>query len=369
MNPFPTAGYIAKEYFCDREQETANMKDAIKNGRNQVVYGWRRLGKSALLFHVLHELKSQKYLGIYVDLYGTNNLQQATEQLADALLTATQSQKGISQKLSQLVGRLGASLSFDPFTAMPKMSFGLNAQQEKGEQNLSMLYQYLNTEFKKVIVVLDEFQQITHYPDDQNPEAVFRSQMQRYPNIRFVYAGSQRHLMLSMFSDANRPFYRSCDLVLVEEIPLETYASFIKDKMNKRRSIISDEHIETIYKWIQGQTLYIQMVCNKLFAAKKAVTDNLLHTTFTELIEQQSHYFQHINELLTKKQSALMRAIASENVVTSPTAHAFLSKYNLGTSGTITRTLNSLIAKTLIIKTEKGYRLHDTLLSRWYAGL
>ncbi|MCB0736218.1 MAG: ATP-binding protein [Bacteroidetes bacterium] len=369
MNPFPIAGYIGKEYFCDREKETKLIIDGIKNGRNQVVYGWRRLGKSALLFHVLSEMEKQKHLGIYVDLYGTKSLAQATENIADAIINATQGQKGISQKLAQLVGRLGASLSFDPFTAMPKLSFGINQHQEKGEQNLLALYKYLSSEYKKVIVVLDEFQQITQYENSINPEAVFRSLMQQFPNIRFIYSGSQRNLMLSMFNDSNRPFYRSCELLLIEEIAIKAYSPFILEKMNKRGQKITSEQIETIYQWTNGQTLYIQMVCNKLFARNKKVDNEALLSTFKELIEQQSHYFQHINELLTRKQSDLMRAIAIEGVAASPTANDFLNKHQLGTSGTITRTLNSLVSKTLVIKTTTGYRLHDTLLSRWYEHL
>ncbi|MBI1183238.1 hypothetical protein GC194_03125 [bacterium] len=369
MNPFQIAGYVSEKYFCNRINETETLVSSIKNDRNTVVYGWRRLGKSALLHHVLAKLKKDNYLGIYADLYGTKNMQQATENIADALVQSAKTKTGIGQKLGQLLGRIGASVSFDPFTAMPAIKFNFNTATQSIEQSLLMLYQYLNENYNNVVVVLDEFQQITSYKGGQDPEAVFRSLMQRFPKIRFVYAGSHRGLMLSMFGNSNRPFYKSCDMLLVDSISIEDYKPFIEKWMKYKGPRITTPQIEAIYDWANGQTLYIQMACNRLYENGKPISETVLSAVYQDLINQEAHYFQHINDLLTPKQSDVMAAIAKEQVVSSPTSHAFLSKHHLGSSGSVVRVLNSLEQKALIIKTDKGYRIHDTLLSRWYEQL
>ena len=46
INPFPTAGYAGPETFCDRQEETKNLLDAIQNGRNVTLVAPRRLGKT-----------------------------------------------------------------------------------------------------------------------------------------------------------------------------------------------------------------------------------------------------------------------------------------------------------------------------------
>lgn len=38
-NPFLISGYYSPEFFCDREQETGTILDALHNGRNVALIG------------------------------------------------------------------------------------------------------------------------------------------------------------------------------------------------------------------------------------------------------------------------------------------------------------------------------------------
>jgi AAA+ ATPase superfamily predicted ATPase len=49
MNPFIISAYKSPEYFCDRDVETAKLKEAVENGRNVLLYSLRRMGKTGLL--------------------------------------------------------------------------------------------------------------------------------------------------------------------------------------------------------------------------------------------------------------------------------------------------------------------------------
>jgi AAA+ ATPase superfamily predicted ATPase len=371
MNPFKVHGYEGAEYFCNRTKETEELKQNMLNGRNTVVYGWRRLGKSALIWHVLDKLKKQKFACIYADLYGTNSIAEANEAIVDAIVKSGYNSKtGFTNSLTKLLGSLGATLSFDSYSGMPKINFGItNSNPHTGEQNLNTLIQYIKDNYKNTVVVLDEFQSITEYSDKINPEAIFRGIMQENPQIRFVYSGSNRHLMMSMFSDSNRPFYSSCAHMLIEPIYLEDYTPFIQKWMKKGGIKIEAEHIEQAYNWANGQTFYVQLVCNMLYNRGENVTQEILVDTFRRCIDQQTPYFQNIHEMLTQKQRQIMQAIAQENVVESPTSQGFTNKYGLGATSSISRVINSLESKTLIIKTSEGYRIHDALLSRWYEQL
>lgn len=207
MNPFQTTGYISPQYFCNRIPETETLLSNVKNGRNSVLYGWRRLGKSALLWHVIYKLKKAKYQCIYIDLFGTKTMEQANKMMSQAVVEQGLKKTKITEKISRLLGQLGASLTFDPYTAMPKVNFNVNASTEQsGEQNLQTLVSYLDQEYSNVVIVIDEFQQIISYKEGINPEAIFRSVMQRFPKVRFVFSGSHRHLMLSIFINPTLPY-------------------------------------------------------------------------------------------------------------------------------------------------------------------
>ena len=50
-NPFLISGYYSPEFFCDREQETGTILDALHNGRNVALIAPRRMGKTGLVRH------------------------------------------------------------------------------------------------------------------------------------------------------------------------------------------------------------------------------------------------------------------------------------------------------------------------------
>jgi AAA+ ATPase superfamily predicted ATPase len=51
-NPFLISGYLSPEYFCDRENETETVTDAIRNRRHLTIFSPRRIGKTGLIQHV-----------------------------------------------------------------------------------------------------------------------------------------------------------------------------------------------------------------------------------------------------------------------------------------------------------------------------
>ena len=53
-NPFVTSGYIAPEYFCDREKETEELLRWLVNENNVAIISTRRMGKTGLIQHCFH---------------------------------------------------------------------------------------------------------------------------------------------------------------------------------------------------------------------------------------------------------------------------------------------------------------------------
>lgn len=62
-NPFVTSGYIAPEYFCDREKETEELLRWLVNENNVAIISTRRMGKTGLIQHCFHlkEIKENYY--------------------------------------------------------------------------------------------------------------------------------------------------------------------------------------------------------------------------------------------------------------------------------------------------------------------
>ena len=75
-NPFLIAGYHSPEYFCDRQQETQALLDALHNERNVTLTAPRRIGKTGLIRHTLFHIKKQapEAVTLYMDIFSTQSL-------------------------------------------------------------------------------------------------------------------------------------------------------------------------------------------------------------------------------------------------------------------------------------------------------
>jgi len=75
QNPFAVTTYIGAEYFCDRNDETKNIIQNLKNGNSVTLIAIRRIGKTGLIHHVLHKLP-RLVKPVYVDILDTENMNQ-----------------------------------------------------------------------------------------------------------------------------------------------------------------------------------------------------------------------------------------------------------------------------------------------------
>ncbi len=368
-NPFIVTGYHSPIYFCDRADELVWLREQYTNERNCVLYSWRRMGKTALVRHFFHQLKNEKSAdGVFVDLLGTTSLAEANKRTVMAIINRFgELKKGLQPALRKLIGSIGATLGFDPLSGMPKITFGLLPVQSV-LTSLEAIGGFLAEKKKPVIICIDEFQQVANYKET-NAEATFRTWMQNFPMLRFIFCGSHRHMMISMFSEESRPFYRSAQVRQLDPLPQTTYAEFIISFFRKRKKNIAPSHIEHIFDWTRMQTYYVQLVCNKLFGKTNRVTDKLIEEVFEEIIHQEIPLFSSYQQLLTTFQWKLLGAIARAQELENPLSQTFLNEYGLGAASSVSSALQALVKKEFIIHHNGRYTLHDTLLMRWLQRL
>jgi len=101
-------------------------------------------------------------------------------------------------------------ISFDE-KGVPSLGLGIG-DIHKPETSLDEIFQFLNQSAKPCIVAIDEFQQITKYPET-NTEALLRTYIQQSPHIRFFFSGSQRHIMGEMFRHEKYLSYNCFDFL------------------------------------------------------------------------------------------------------------------------------------------------------------
>ncbi|MDR7131027.1 hypothetical protein J2X69_003386 [Algoriphagus sp. 4150] len=369
FNPFIINTYQGKDYFCDRENDLKTLVSHIKNDRNVVLYAWRRLGKSALIHRLFEELETSKeYETIYIDLLASQNMDEAIQSIASAIYEKYgKTTSGLSAGIQKLFGSIGATISFNALSGLPEITLGIIKQGQQ-YQSLKALGEFLLSRKKRIVIAIDEFQQIVDY-ENIKAEAVFRAWVQQIPGVRFIFSGSHRTLMEAMFTEKKRPFYQSSQLESLQPIPLTAYTEFILHHFQAAKKTISPESIEKIYLWSRGQTYTVQLVCNQLFSNYKKITESTVDIVFDQILTQQQSIFANFQKMLTKAQWNVFRAIAKEEPLQNPMGKDFLQKHNLGAASTVRTALKALEKLELVIKDEDYYLVHEVQLARWMARL
>ncbi|MEX0967134.1 MAG: ATP-binding protein [Bacteroidia bacterium] len=364
INPFVISGYAGATYFCNRQEELAWIQDQVLNGRNMVLHSWRRMGKTALIQHYFNTFQSKDNLFIYADLLSATSQNEGLHLIIQAVINKLGGlERGIGSTLKKLLGQIGATISFDNVTGMPKIKLALQ-DTEQPEHTLEQVGAFLSSQNKNVLFAIDEFQQIVHF-GEKNTEALLRGWIQSHPDLRFLFSGSHRNLMISMFSEANRPFYRCASIFQLNKIDEQDYRNFIHEKFNKAKKEIPNEIIDEILSWSRYQTYYIQLLCNKIYGSNQSPDMNLVYSILNDIIEQELPVFYNYQKLLTSTQWNVLTAIAKDEPVRNPLSQDFLQRHRLGAASSVRTALEALVKKEMVIYWNDTYRVHDTLLCRW----
>jgi uncharacterized protein len=368
-NPFLTTSYIDEEHFCDRIEESNQLIGNINNGTNTTLFALRRLGKTGLVSHVFHQLtKKKKVACIYIDIYQTQNLKELTNTLANAIYNKFPKNRGIGKQFWEAIKLFRPVVSIDSMSGAPELSLDISTPKQF-ENTLPQLFTFLEQQNTKIVIAIDEFQQIVEYPE-KNIEAILRTIIQNVKNINFIFLGSNFKIIHEMFNSSKRPFYESTSNLPLGKIDVAYYTPFIAKHFKNGKFVIDAKGIEQILELTDGYTYYTQALCNELYKrGNKKLTQEYIQSVFVDILKSNEDvYFQYRN-LLTTAQWQLLKAIAKETRVDKPFAKLFISTYHLGSSAMVKRGLTSLEEKEMIYKQTNAngnvYEVYNKFFMRW----
>lgn len=369
-NPFVYQGYGGPDYFCDRAEETEKVISALRNGRNLTLISPRKIGKTGLIYHTFYQIRQRDKdaICIYVDVFSTKNLQEFVETIGKAVIEdALDREKSFATKVLDFFKGLRPTVTPDLLTGMPSVSISVVPVQ--AEYTLKSIFMHLNSLNKPVYLAIDEFQQITEYPET-GTEAMLRSYIQHIHHVKFIFSGSKKHLMEDMFWAPNRPFFQSTQLMNLEPLHEETYYDFASKFFEAKKGLLNKELFHSIYRRFDGYTWYIQAILNRLYEVdKKVEEDRQVAEAILFHINTLAPYYQTLTTFLTDNQFSLLKAIAMAEIVPQPLSNDFIKRYELPSVSSIKSALAVLIDKDLVYKTLEGYIAYDRFMGIWLKRL
>jgi AAA+ ATPase superfamily predicted ATPase len=191
-------------------------------------------------------------------------------------------------------------------------------------------------------------------------------------NCRFIYAGSNRHILENMFNSSARPFYNSAQQLYLDRIEKNTYVHFAIDKFRSTGREITTDAVELAYDLFEGHTYYIHNLLHNAFAyvdPSKTVTADDISWILTDILEEKGHSFSAMMNQLNYQQKETLVAIAKEGKARAVTSVAFVRKHALKSPSSVQYAISTLLEKQLITYENEGrnkvYSVEDRFLQRW----
>ena len=366
-NPFVTTGYAGAEYFCDREKETEDIIRYLTNGNNVALISPRRYGKSDLLRHCFAQKTiTDNYYTFIVDIYSTKTVAEMVSKLGSAILeTLKPKGKKAWEKFLAILSSVRSGISFD-INGQPSWTMSVG-DIHSPTATLDEIFAYLQNADRPCLVVIDEFQQITKY-GDPNIEAEIRTRVQYCSNAHFVFSGSRRQLMGSIFTSPARPFYQSVTLYHLDRLPLDRYSEFCVSLFKKRGKYLDIAVVNHLYKQFDGVTYYMQRVMNELFsqtAVGATCVENDVSKAVDEIIAVSSTIYEDLMYQLPEKQSRVLMAVAKDGSAQNVTSGSFTKRHGLTSPNSVKSAIPALIDKGLLTQDKGVYKVYDLFFAIW----
>ncbi len=365
-NPFITISYAGKEYFCDRKNETETLISGLKNGRNITLISPRRMGKTGLIKHIFAEIEAENkdIRCFYLDIFSTSCLADFVKILGETVIGGLDSSSTrVINKVFSFFKNCRPKIIRNEITGSPELTIDFAPSQS--EATLKEIFEYLGNAGKTCYIAIDEFQQVTYYPE-KGTEALLRSYIQFLPNVKFIFSGSKRHIMNDIFTSPQRPFFQSTQMMSLKEIDINEYRAFARQHLAKAGKDISDDIFNTLYNNMLGHTWYVQYLLNVMFGMPvKTYTEVAVANALMIIMSEQEETFITYCKLLTNNQKMLLYAISQDDFVKEASSNDFMVRHALPSSSSIRLALSYLVENELVLETDRGYRIYNRFFSLW----
>ena len=345
--------------FVNREEERALLRKRISAIQHTVMIAPRRYGKTSLVLKVADELKLPHKT---IDLFAAYNEEYVRDQIIDK----------VSKLVIEILPRLEKAKEkvFNIFKTMkPEISLGgfgqkLNLQLYNNPlQDITSLLLKLDETAKvfnrKVVIFIDEFQQISELKNYHSIEASIRHAVERSQNVSYVFSGSNRHLLNQMFGDKGRPLYRLCKIMELGRITGEKYINRFKELSKKHwKKELPSEVMDIILTLTECHPFYVNAFCQIIWEeVSLPASEEAIIKLWDNYIKSQRYNISLDVMKLSLNQRKILVALAKqpEREVQSI---EFTAKLKISSSSS-QQSIDVLLKNDFIMSTTEGYALVD----------
>lgn len=366
--PFVFGVRVEGNTFTDRKEETNRLKMNFLYGVNTILISPRRMGKTSLVEKVCSLVESDTLKIAKIDAFGCRSENDFINAFATAVVRATSSKweewmENAKTFLSRFIPKI--SIGQDPLTDF-SIALEYNRANTVTEDILQLPETIAKQKGIKIVICIDEFQQIADFPDSITFQKKLRSVWQLQSNVSYCLYGSKKHMMEKMFQSQSHPFYRFGDLFYLDKISETDWVEYICDRFRVTGKEISRELASEICTVTDRYSSYVQQLAWLVWLrTDRHATKEDVEFGIDRMLDACEPLFIQQTESLSAYQMNFLRALAN-GVHTGFTRSEILDTYQLGTAANISRLKKALTEKDLIMMTDpKKLEISDPILALW----
>lgn len=366
--PFIFGKIATEKNFTDRKLETANLVQNFSSLINTIIISPRRWGKSSLVNKAAKLAMEQdsKLRICHIDLFNVRNEENFYSLLAQNVIAATSSKweeavENAKSFLSHLVPKI--SIGSDP-TNEVSIDFDWETVKQNPDEVLDLAEKIAKKKGLKIVICVDEFQNIAEFTDPDYFQKKLRSHWQQHQSVAYCLYGSKRHMMMEVFTNSSKPFYKFGNLIFLNKIDTPYLVDFFNSRFADTGKAINEDAANLIAKLVDNHPYYAQQLAQQSWLrTMKVCTVEIVWEAHAALVEQLSLLFVTITEKLTTQQLNYLKAlIAGEKAITSTDV---MHRYQISSTTSIARSKATLIKNDILDNKAGKISFQDPIYAYW----
>lgn len=356
INPFKFGSVVDEPYFTNRNDEMEKIHQILNSGNHLIMISPRRFGKTSLIHKAFKQFKREV---ISLDIQLVNSVEDLAAQCLKRVYKVFPSEK-IKQYIRNF--RIIPVVSLQPITNEVEISFQGTTSSLPILEDVFNLIDKLGSEQRRVIVFLDEFQDILRL--EKGIDRHLRSIMQLHKNVNYIFAGSQESMMREIFEKKKSPFYHFGLLFYLQKIDRKHFSDFMVSGFNPVCNT-SETITHEILEFSDGHPYYTQQLAYSVWniLIKNDQTTDIVAQAIAETIQVHDYDYERLWNTFNNTDKKILTGLANSSG--SQISSNFIQLNYLVSPSTAFSSIKRLMQQGMVIKTENGFEIDDPFFRKW----
>ena len=264
----------------------------------------RRFGKSSVVMKALKQ-SSRQYIVLNMQAV-TSTSDMAAKLLREAYRLHP------FERVRQFVRnfRIMPTLSTNPVTGTIDVAFQPTETPSLLLEDVMRLLEDISDVDNRLVVVLDEFQEVTMLAPMLDRQ--LRSMMQTQHNINYILLGSQESMMEEIFEKKKSPFYHFGQLMRLKKLPPKEFEEYLSTRLQSCFPEGCDEMAQRILAYTDCHPYYTQQLAAAIWQTRMLQPQNedVWQTAITEIIDTHSLDYERLWMSFNKTEKWVLQQLA-----------------------------------------------------------